>query len=135
MNAAKTRSRCTHGFHPSILCLKDKGILLGNNGDSKWNDPITRAEVLALFERLAKVGVKKATCHLNKAVIKKGLYGSPVYIVCNVMDGLNILISGGKQMRFIFTKEERVIYFLPSLSLCMCIVYRTRFRIIYGSTE
>jgi hypothetical protein len=30
-------------------------ILLGNNGDSKWNDPITRAEVLALFERIAKV--------------------------------------------------------------------------------
>ncbi len=42
-------------FYPSILCLKDKGILLGNNGDSKWYDPITRAEVLALFERLAKV--------------------------------------------------------------------------------
>ena len=42
-------------FYPSIICLKDKGILLGNNGDSKWNDPITRAEVLALFERLAKV--------------------------------------------------------------------------------
>ncbi|NLN64672.1 MAG: DUF1565 domain-containing protein [Clostridiaceae bacterium] len=42
-------------FYPSIICLKDKGILLGNNGDSKWNAPITRAEVLALFERLAKV--------------------------------------------------------------------------------
>jgi hypothetical protein len=42
-------------FYPSILCLKEKGILLGNNGDSKWNDPISRAEVLALFERLAKV--------------------------------------------------------------------------------
>jgi hypothetical protein len=42
-------------FYPSIICLKDKGILRGNNGDSKWNDPITRAEVLALFERLAKV--------------------------------------------------------------------------------
>jgi chitodextrinase len=42
-------------FYPSIMCLKDKGILLGNNGDSKWNDPITRAEVLALFERLARV--------------------------------------------------------------------------------
>ena len=42
-------------FYPSIMCLKDKGILLGNNGESKWHDPITRAEVLALFERLAKV--------------------------------------------------------------------------------
>jgi len=40
-------------FYPAILCLKDKGILLGNNGYSKWNDPITRAEVLALLERLA----------------------------------------------------------------------------------
>jgi hypothetical protein len=42
-------------FYPSIICLKEKGILLGNKGDSKWNDQITRAEVLALFERLAKV--------------------------------------------------------------------------------
>ncbi|MBP7175081.1 MAG: right-handed parallel beta-helix repeat-containing protein [Thermoclostridium sp.] len=42
-------------FYPAIICLKNKGILLGNNGDSKWQDPITRAEVLALFERLAKV--------------------------------------------------------------------------------
>jgi hypothetical protein len=42
-------------FYPSILCLKDKGILLGNNGESKWQDPITRAEVLALLERLATV--------------------------------------------------------------------------------
>jgi hypothetical protein len=37
------------------MCLKDKGILLGNNGESKWYDPISRAEALALFERLAKV--------------------------------------------------------------------------------
>lgn len=42
-------------FYPSIICLKEKGILLGNNGESKWHDPISRAEVLALFERLAKV--------------------------------------------------------------------------------
>ena len=42
-------------FYPSIICLQEKGILLGNKGDSKWNDQITRAEVLALFERLAKV--------------------------------------------------------------------------------
>jgi hypothetical protein len=42
-------------FYPSIMCLKDKGILLGNNGESKWYDPITRAETLALFERLARV--------------------------------------------------------------------------------
>jgi hypothetical protein len=42
-------------FYPSIMCLKDKGILLGNNGESKWYDPITRAEALALFERLARV--------------------------------------------------------------------------------
>jgi chitodextrinase len=42
-------------FYPSIMCLKDKGILLGNKGESKWNDPISRAEALALFERLAKV--------------------------------------------------------------------------------
>ena len=48
-------------FYPAILCLKDKGILLGNKGDSKWNDPITRAEVLALFERLAKVWGKAPT--------------------------------------------------------------------------
>jgi hypothetical protein len=56
MNAAKNpEAGVPMDFYPSILCLKDKGILLGNNGDSKWNDPITRAEVLALFERLAKV--------------------------------------------------------------------------------
>jgi hypothetical protein len=42
-------------FYPAIMCLKDKGILLGNNGESKWYDPISRAEALALFERLAKV--------------------------------------------------------------------------------
>jgi hypothetical protein len=56
MNAAENpENGVPMDFYPSILCLKDKGILLGNNGDSKWNDPITRAEVLALFERLAKV--------------------------------------------------------------------------------
>lgn len=48
-------------LYPAILCLKDKGILLGNKGDSKWNDPITRAEVLALFERLARVWGKAPT--------------------------------------------------------------------------
>lgn len=44
-------------FYPAILCLKDKdkGILLGNKGEIKWQDPITRAEVLALFERPATV--------------------------------------------------------------------------------
>ena len=41
-------------FYPAIMCLKDKGIRQGNNGESKWNDPISRAEALALFERLAK---------------------------------------------------------------------------------
>ena len=42
-------------FYPAIMCLKDKGILLGSSGESKWYDPISRAEALALFERLAKV--------------------------------------------------------------------------------
>ncbi|MBP7175130.1 MAG: S-layer homology domain-containing protein [Thermoclostridium sp.] len=46
-------------FYPAIFCLKDKGILLGNNGSSKWNSSITRAEVLALFERLAAVWGKE----------------------------------------------------------------------------
>ena len=56
MNAAQNpENGVPMDFYPSIICLKDKGILLGNNGDSKWYDPITRAEVLALFERLAKV--------------------------------------------------------------------------------
>ncbi len=56
MNAAQNpENGVPMDFYPSIICLKEKGILLGNNGDSKWNDPITRAEVLALFERLAKV--------------------------------------------------------------------------------
>lgn len=42
-------------FYPAIVCLKDNGILIGNNGESKWYEPVTRAEALALFERLAKV--------------------------------------------------------------------------------
>jgi len=56
MNAAQNpENGVPMDFYPSIMCLKDKGVLFGNNGDSKWYDPITRAEVLALFERLAKV--------------------------------------------------------------------------------
>jgi hypothetical protein len=42
-------------FYPSIMCLKDKGILLGNNAESKWNEPISRADALALFEQPVKV--------------------------------------------------------------------------------
>lgn len=53
--AEKPENGVPMDFYPSIMCLKDKGILLGNNGDSKWQDHISRAEVLALFERLAMV--------------------------------------------------------------------------------
>jgi hypothetical protein len=53
--AANPENGVPMDFYPSIICLKDKGILLGNSGDSRWYDPITRAEALALFERLAKV--------------------------------------------------------------------------------
>ncbi len=56
MNAARDHALgVPMDFYPAIICLKDKGILQGNNGESRWYDPITRAEVLALFERLAKV--------------------------------------------------------------------------------
>jgi hypothetical protein len=53
--AEKPENGVPMDFYPSIICLRDKGILLGNNGESKWQNSISRAEVLALFERLAKV--------------------------------------------------------------------------------
>ena len=53
--AEKPEAGVPMDFYPAIMCLKDKGILLGNNGESKWYDPISRAEALALFERLARV--------------------------------------------------------------------------------
>ena len=61
-------------FYPSIMCLKDKGILLGNNGESKWHAHITRAEVLALFECLAMVwGEETKECpnHLIPVISSK----------------------------------------------------------------
>lgn len=53
--AANPKAGVPMDIYPAIICLKDKGILLGNNGESKWYDPISRAEALALFERLARV--------------------------------------------------------------------------------
>ena len=45
-------------FYPSIMCLKDKGILLATMVKASGMIPY-EAEVLALFERLQRYGEKK----------------------------------------------------------------------------
>ena len=54
MKALKTPQCCPVDVTISLNVLKEKGIMQGDyNGNSNWNKPITRAEIIALLERIA----------------------------------------------------------------------------------